>query len=154
MFTFYRWTIEEQRIVCLRISQNVQSTSEDGRKHDNGDMRMLSLMSYEIRVSMTTPPNEATECKTCVSYRLIRSMCLQCARPCQEETTCQSSQPTIFENNSTYKKYELLYKKHDTAIFSKITTDLSIEVCNIPWDKLQRHTYRISKFAGVQNCVV
>jgi len=31
-------------------------------------MRLLSFMSFEIRVSMTTPPNEATECKTWVSY--------------------------------------------------------------------------------------
>ena len=65
VFTFYRWTTEEQRIVCLCISHNAQYIQEDGRRHDNGGMRILSLMSYEIRVSMTTPPNEATECKTC-----------------------------------------------------------------------------------------
>jgi hypothetical protein len=95
VFTFYRWTTEEQRIVCLCISHNARSISEDERGHDNGDMRLLSLMSFKTPVSMTTPrmkqPNVRRAWDT-----FTRSMCLQCTRPCQEEPICQSSQPTIF----------------------------------------------------------
>jgi hypothetical protein len=98
--------------------------TEDGRRHDNGDMRMLSLMGYEIRVSMTTPSNEKTECKTCVSY-LHTLHVFEVYKTLPGGNHLPEFTANNFRKYPYVQKYDRLYQKHDTDIFSNIPSNTS-----------------------------